>query len=165
MPLLPFVMSMKPRIKWSWCFLALLQAYDGQGRRVSPNSVSNYAPAMFASDDAAEGVTSKAFARAMTKLLKESRLVLPTLPNALPTGVAPPYNPPWALVAPPVGRQANAPLESPFPLAGPPAGGLRLSWRASASRLTSPVRLAPDVEWRAWDPLESTCRHASLSIL
>jgi hypothetical protein len=55
-------------------FLALLRAYDDQGRRVSPNPGSNYAPVVFASDDEAEGVTNKAFARAMTKLLKANRI-------------------------------------------------------------------------------------------
>ena len=55
-------------------FLALLQAYDDQGRRVSSNPGPNYAPAMFECDDDAEGVTSKAFARTMTKLLKANRI-------------------------------------------------------------------------------------------
>jgi RecA-family ATPase len=57
-------------------FLALLQAYDDQGRRVSPNSGKNYAPTAFAEDDDADGVTSKAFARAMTRLLKANRIHL-----------------------------------------------------------------------------------------
>ena len=55
-------------------FLALLQAYDDQGRRVSPNSGRSYAPAVFAEDDDAEGITNKAFARAMTRLLKTNRI-------------------------------------------------------------------------------------------
>ena len=55
-------------------FLALLRAYDDQGRRVSPNPGSNYAPVVFAGDDDAEGVTNKALARAMTKLLKANRI-------------------------------------------------------------------------------------------
>jgi RecA-family ATPase len=57
-------------------FLALLQAYDDQGRRVSPNSGKNYAPTAFADDDEAKGVDSKAFARAMTRLLKSNRIRL-----------------------------------------------------------------------------------------
>jgi RecA-family ATPase len=57
-------------------FHALLQAYDDLGRRVSPNSGKNYAPTAFAEDDDAEGVTSKAFARAMTRLLKANRIHL-----------------------------------------------------------------------------------------
>ena len=61
-------------IKAETVFLALLGAYDDQGRRVSPNTGANYAPAMFERDDDSEGVTSKAFARAMTKLLKENRI-------------------------------------------------------------------------------------------
>jgi hypothetical protein len=55
-------------------FLTLLQTYDDQGRRVSPNPGANYAPAMFERDDAAEGVTSKALAKAMGRLLKENRI-------------------------------------------------------------------------------------------
>ena len=55
-------------------FLALLQAYDGQGRRISPNSGANYAPAMFERDDAAEGVTRQGFAKAMGRLLKANRI-------------------------------------------------------------------------------------------
>ena len=55
-------------------FLALLRTYYEQGRRVSPNSGKNYAPTLFASDDEAGRITNKAFARAMTKLLKEGRI-------------------------------------------------------------------------------------------
>jgi RecA-family ATPase len=55
-------------------FLKLLQTYDAQGRRVSPNSGANFAPAMFERDDAAEGVTNKGFASAMTRLLKANRI-------------------------------------------------------------------------------------------
>jgi RecA-family ATPase len=55
-------------------FLALLQAYDDQGRRVSPNPGANYAPAMFASDEATDGVTKAAFAKAMGRLLKANRI-------------------------------------------------------------------------------------------
>lgn len=60
-------------------FLALLRAYDEQGRRVSPNPGRNYAPTAFADDDDAEGVTSKAFARAMTRLLKANRIHIETV--------------------------------------------------------------------------------------
>ncbi len=57
-------------------FLSLLQTYDDQGRRVSPNSGKNYAPTAFSEDDDSEGVTNKAFARAMTRLLKANRIHL-----------------------------------------------------------------------------------------
>ena len=57
-------------------FLSLLQTYDDQGRRVSPNSGKNYAPTAFSEDDDLEGVTNKAFARAMTRLLKANRIHL-----------------------------------------------------------------------------------------
>ena len=40
-------------------FLALLQSYDDQGRRVSPNPGNSYAPTVFAEDDDAEGVTTR----------------------------------------------------------------------------------------------------------
>jgi RecA-family ATPase len=60
-------------------FLTLLQTYEDQGRRVSPNSGSNYAPTIFAGDDDAEGVTNKAFARAMSKLLKADRVHIETV--------------------------------------------------------------------------------------
>ena len=55
-------------------FLRLLQTYGDQGRRVSPNAGKNHAPTAFAEDDDADGVTSKAFARAMTRLLKANRI-------------------------------------------------------------------------------------------
>jgi RecA-family ATPase len=55
-------------------FLSLLQAYEDQGRRVSPNTSSSYAPALFERDPDADGVTKNAFARAMSKLLKANRI-------------------------------------------------------------------------------------------
>ncbi len=55
-------------------FLALLQTYEEQGRRVSSNAGSNYAPSVFAGDEEADGVTNKAFARAMSKLFKANRI-------------------------------------------------------------------------------------------
>jgi RecA-family ATPase len=60
-------------------FLAILRTYEEQGRRVSPNSGRNYAPTTFADDDDAEGVTNKAFARAMTRLLKANRIHIETV--------------------------------------------------------------------------------------
>jgi RecA-family ATPase len=55
-------------------FLALLQSYEDQGRRVSPNPGANYAPAMFEREDDAKGVTKAAFASAMGRLLKANRI-------------------------------------------------------------------------------------------
>jgi RecA-family ATPase len=55
-------------------FLALLRAYEEQGRRVSPNPGANYAPTMFEREDDAQGITKIAFASAMGKLLKANRI-------------------------------------------------------------------------------------------
>ena len=55
-------------------FLALLQSYEEQGRRVSPNPSANYAPTMFEREDDAQGITKRAFARAMGKLLTTNRI-------------------------------------------------------------------------------------------
>lgn len=55
-------------------FLELLQTYEQQGRRVSSTPGSNYAPSVFAGDEEADGVTNKAFARAMNKLFKANRI-------------------------------------------------------------------------------------------
>jgi RecA-family ATPase len=80
-------------------FLSLLHAYDDQGRRVSPNSGKNYAPTAFAEDDDAEGITSKAFARAMTRLLKANRIHIEKVGppsrqrDKLTPGPAPPKGP------------------------------------------------------------------------
>jgi RecA-family ATPase len=55
-------------------FLALLQAYYDQGRRVSPTSGANYAPVVFEGDDDAAGVSKKALVSAMARLLKANRI-------------------------------------------------------------------------------------------
>jgi RecA-family ATPase len=60
-------------------FLALLQTYRGQGRDVSPNPSRSYAPTVFEKDDDAEGVASKAFARAMGRLFKANRIHVETV--------------------------------------------------------------------------------------
>jgi RecA-family ATPase len=60
-------------------FLALLQAFEDQGRRVSPNRGPNYAPAVFERDADAEGVASNAFAGAMGRLLKANRIHVETV--------------------------------------------------------------------------------------
>jgi hypothetical protein len=63
-------------------FLALLQIYDDQGRRVSSNPGPNYAPAMFERDDAAEGVSKTALNRAMSRLLKADRIHIDKIGSA-----------------------------------------------------------------------------------
>jgi RecA-family ATPase len=60
-------------------FLALLSAFDEQGRNVSPNLSANYAPAVFERDPDADGVSKAAFARAMSKLLKANRIHIETV--------------------------------------------------------------------------------------
>jgi hypothetical protein len=45
---------------------------------VSPNPSRSYAPTVFEKDDDAEGVTSKAFAKAMGRLLKDNRIHIET---------------------------------------------------------------------------------------
>jgi RecA-family ATPase len=60
-------------------FLALLQAYHDQGRTVSPNPSTSYAPTVFEKDDDAEGVTKGALTRAMGKLLKADRIHVETV--------------------------------------------------------------------------------------
>ena len=55
-------------------FLTLLQAFEEQGRSVSPNPSNSYAPAVFAREADADGVSKPALARAMSKLLKADRI-------------------------------------------------------------------------------------------
>jgi RecA-family ATPase len=55
-------------------FLALLRSYEEQGRRVSPNRGANYGPIVFEREEDAQGVTKRAFARAMGRLLKANRI-------------------------------------------------------------------------------------------
>ena len=61
--------------------LDLLIAFSGQGREVSPNHSNTYAPAVFERHPNAEGITKKAFADAMERLLTADRIrVEPTGP-------------------------------------------------------------------------------------
>ena len=60
-------------------FLALLTAYDEQGRTVSPNGGANFAPAIFERDDDADGVKKAAFGRAMGRLFKTNRIHIETV--------------------------------------------------------------------------------------
>jgi RecA-family ATPase len=55
-------------------FLMLLQAFEDQGRSVSPNPSNSYAPAVFEREADADGVSKAALARAMSKLLKTDRI-------------------------------------------------------------------------------------------
>jgi RecA-family ATPase len=55
-------------------FLTLLRMFEAQSRRVSANLGANYAPFVFEKEPDAEGVTKAAFARAMSKLLKDNRI-------------------------------------------------------------------------------------------
>ena len=59
-------------------FLTLLQNYEEQGRRVSPNASASFAPAVFEREADAEGVTKRAFALAMSKLLKDNLIHIQT---------------------------------------------------------------------------------------
>jgi RecA-family ATPase len=60
-------------------FLTLLTTYYEQDRTVSPSPSANFAPTAFESDDDAEGVTKKAFKRAMDRLLKANRIHVETV--------------------------------------------------------------------------------------
>jgi RecA-family ATPase len=55
-------------------FLMLLQAFQEQGRSVSPNHSSSYAPIVFEKEPDAEGIRKAAFAGAMSSLLKANRI-------------------------------------------------------------------------------------------
>jgi hypothetical protein len=59
-------------------FLALLQAFDEQGRSVSPNPSNSYAPVVFEREADADGVSKAALGRAMSKLLKANRIHITT---------------------------------------------------------------------------------------
>jgi len=62
-------------------FLDLLVAFIGQRREVSPNHSNTYAPAVFEKHPNAEGITKRAFADAMERLLTTDRIrVEPTGP-------------------------------------------------------------------------------------
>ena len=59
-------------------FFTLLQAFEDQGRSVSPNPSNNYAPMIFEREAEADGVSKAALARAMSKLLKADRIHIET---------------------------------------------------------------------------------------
>ena len=60
-------------------FLDLLALFTAQGRDVSPKPSSTYAPSVFAKHPSAEGVTNKAFAAAMERLLCDRRIRVDTV--------------------------------------------------------------------------------------
>jgi hypothetical protein len=53
---------------------ALLQAFEEQGRTVSPNPSNSYAPMIFAREADADDVSKAAILRAMPKLLRADRI-------------------------------------------------------------------------------------------
>jgi RecA-family ATPase len=55
-------------------FLALLRAYEEQGRHVSPSPSASYAPSRFAKDADAEGVTKRALEAAMNSLFAKKAI-------------------------------------------------------------------------------------------
>ncbi len=55
-------------------FLELFNAYEGEGRKVSPNPGHTYAPAQFSKDPRAEGITKAALTHAMNRLFASGRL-------------------------------------------------------------------------------------------
>jgi RecA-family ATPase len=59
-------------------FLTLLQAFEEQGRSVSPNPSNSYAPVVFEREVDADGVSKAGLARAMSKLLKANRIHVET---------------------------------------------------------------------------------------
>jgi RecA-family ATPase len=59
-------------------FLALLQAFEEQGRSVSPNPSGSFAPVVFEREADADGVSKGALGRAMSKLLKANRIHIAT---------------------------------------------------------------------------------------
>jgi RecA-family ATPase len=59
-------------------FLALLHAFEDQGRSVSPNPSGSYAPVVFEREADADGVSKAALGRAMSKLLKANRIHITT---------------------------------------------------------------------------------------
>ena len=60
-----------------------------QGRDVSPNHSRSWAPAVFAVHPDAEGVTKKAFAAAMERLLKAKRIAVETIGPPSASGSSP----------------------------------------------------------------------------
>ena len=80
-------------------FLALLQAFEDQGRSVSSNPSNSYAPGVFEREADADGVSKAALNRAMSKLLKANRIHIETIGPAskqhkkLTPGPAPTTNP------------------------------------------------------------------------
>jgi len=60
-------------------FLDLLAELTAQGRDVSPTPSRSYAPAVFADHPDADGVTKKALALAMERLLKGKRIAVETV--------------------------------------------------------------------------------------
>ena len=60
-------------------FLALLQAFEDQGRSVSPNPSASYAPGVFERESDADGISKAALSRAMSKLLKADRIHVETV--------------------------------------------------------------------------------------
>jgi RecA-family ATPase len=63
-------------------FLALLQAFEEQGRSVSPNPSNSYAPVVFEREADADGVSKTALNRAMSKLLKANRIHIDIIGSA-----------------------------------------------------------------------------------
>jgi RecA-family ATPase len=59
-------------------FLALLKRFTSEGRTVSPNPSRSYAPTVFAAEADANGTSSKAFAAAMSRLLKADKIHIDT---------------------------------------------------------------------------------------
>jgi RecA-family ATPase len=55
-------------------FLSLLAAFEAEGRHVSATPSANYAPAVFAKDGRAEGVTKHGFVEAMSRLFAAKRI-------------------------------------------------------------------------------------------
>ena len=59
-------------------FLTLLRQYTAQGRHVSASPGPTYAPAIFAVDPGAEGVTKRSLVAAMNELFRAERIVTGT---------------------------------------------------------------------------------------
>jgi RecA-family ATPase len=67
-------------------FLSLLAKYAEQGRSVGPSTGANYAPKMFESEARLQGVTKRALAAAMERLLASRRIWIKTEgPKSRPT--------------------------------------------------------------------------------
>ena len=80
-------------------FLTLLQAFEEQGRSVSPNPSASYAPGVFERETDADGVSNAGLTRAMSNLLKANRIHIETVGppskqrKKLTPGPAPTTNP------------------------------------------------------------------------